>query len=103
MLPSKKEPIYERGEFANVRELVEWAAEAHGEKCAYSYAPNPHKSEIVKKSFIDLREDVRALATVLLDMGCAGKHVALVGKMSYDWVLTYYATLAIGAVLEVGS
>ena len=32
-------------------------------------------------------------------MGCAGKHVALVGKMSYEWVLLYYAVMSIGGVL----
>ena len=34
MLPMKQEPVYERGEFASVRELVEWAALTHGEKIA---------------------------------------------------------------------
>ncbi|MBO7170960.1 MAG: AMP-binding protein [Clostridia bacterium] len=95
----KQEPVYERGEFASVRELVEWAAATHGEKIAYSYAPNPHKSETESKSFLTLAEDVRALATALYARGCAGKHLALVGKMSYEWVLTYYAALAIGAIL----
>ncbi len=99
MLPMKHEPVYDRGEFASVRELVEWAAETHGDKAAYSYAPNPHKSEVERKSFAELGEDVRALATELYAMGCAGKHVALVGKMSYEWVLLYYATMSIGGIL----
>ena len=99
MLPMKHEPVYDRGEFASVRELVEWAAATHGERTAYSYAPNPHKSEVEKKSFTALGEDVRALATALYAMGCAGKHLALVGKMSYEWVLVYYAVLSIGGVL----
>lgn len=99
MLPMKHEPVYDRGEFASVRELVEWASATHGERIAYSYAPNPHKSEVEKKSFARLGEDIRGLATALYARGCAGKHLALVGKMSYEWVLTYFATLSIGGIL----
>lgn len=99
MLPMKHEPVYDRGEFASVRELVEWAAATHGEKIAYSYASKAQKGEVIKKSFTELGADVRALATALYAMGCAGKHVALVGKMSYEWVLVYYAVMSVGGIL----
>ena len=99
MLPMKHEPLYDRGEFATVRELVEWASTTHSERVAFSYAPVPHKNEVEKKTFSQLGEDVRALATALYARGCAEKHLALVGKMSYEWVLVYYALLSIGGVL----
>ena len=95
----KKEALREKIEFKNVRELIEYAGETHGEKIAYSYKPDPHSSDIEKISFLALRDDVRALASQLLAMGCAGKHCALIGKFSYEWALVYYATLSIGAVL----
>ncbi len=96
----KKEMLHERKDFANVRELVEWAADTYGEAPAFSFRTKPTKEETtVKKSFVELRDDVRALATELASMGCAGKHCALIGKSSYEWAITYYATLSIGAVL----
>ena len=95
----KSEALHEKREFESVRALVEWTAEFYGEKLAYSYRPKASKPEIVKKSFINLRDDVRALASELLAMGCAGKHCALIGKFSYDWVLTYFAVLSIGGIL----
>lgn len=94
----KKEILHEKHEYANVRELVEWAAEQYGDNIAYSYRPTP-RAEIVKVSFVQLRDDVRALASELAAMGCAGKNCALIGKFSYEWVLTYFATLCIGGIL----
>ena len=95
----KKHALHEKKEFANVRELVEWAAVEYKDRIAYSYKPNPHKDEIIKIGFVELRDDVRALASELLAMGCAGKHCVLIGKFSYDWARMYFATLSIGAVL----
>ena len=91
--------LHEKKDFVNVRELIEWAAQEYGEKTAYSYRVSPTKPDITKVSFIKFRNDVRALATEMLDMGCADKHCVIVGKFSYEWAVTYYATLCIGAVL----
>ena len=91
--------LHEKHYFANVRELVEWSADTHGEATAFSFRPNPHKTETVLRSFVELRDDVRALASEMLSMGCHGKHCALIGRFSYEWVVTYFATLSIGAVL----
>ncbi len=94
----KNELLHERRDFANVRELVEWAAEEYGENRAFSFRPTS-KSEIEGHNYLELRDEVRALASKLLAMGCAGKHVVIIGKMSYEWALTYYATLSIGGIL----
>ncbi len=91
--------LHKKHTFANIRELVEWSAETHGEKPAFSFRPNPHKDETVTRSFIALRDDVRALASEMLSMGCHGKHCALIGKFSYEWAIVYFAALSIGAVL----
>ena len=94
-----KEMLHERRDFANMRELIEWAGETYGESPAFSYKPNPHKEALEKRSFTEVRDDVRALATEMLSMGCAGKNCIVIGKMSYEWALTYYAVLSIGGVL----
>ena len=94
----KNHVLHEKREFVNVRELVEWSAEFYGEKTIFSFRPDV-KSDVKKISFIKLRDDVRALATEMLEMGCAGKHCVLIGKFSYEWAATYYAALSIGAVL----
>ena len=93
-----KDMLHEPRKFENVRALVEWGAEYYGNDTIYSFRPNP-RADVVKKSFIEFRDDVRALASELLAMGCAGCHCAIIGKLSYEWAATYYAMLSIGGVL----
>jgi long-chain acyl-CoA synthetase len=95
----KSDLLHERYEFNTVREVIEWAGNVHGDKWAYSFMEKPTGKEITRISFAALRRDVRSLASELLSMGCAGKHCVLVGKMSYEWALVYFACLSIGSVL----
>ena len=90
--------IHEPRYFENVRALLEWAAEEYANDTVYSFRPTP-RSEVEKKTFVEFREDVRALASELLAMGCAGRHCAVIGKLSYEWAELYYAVLSIGGVL----
>ncbi len=94
----KNMKLHEKREFATVRELIEWAGAHHNDKIAYSYRETP-RGEVQTASFRQLRDDVRALASEMLAMGCAGKKTVLIGKFSYEWVVTYFATLSIGGVL----
>ena len=93
-----KDMIHEPRYFDNVRSLIEWAAEEYANDTVYSFRPTP-RSEVEKKTFVEFREDVRALASELLAMGCAGRHCAVIGKLSYEWAELYYAMLSIGGVL----
>ena len=95
----KDRVLHEKLEFPNVREMMKQIAELYGDKTAYSFRIKPNDAEAVKKSYIDLRDDVYALATELMSRGYQGKHVSLIGKLTYSWVLVYYATMAIGSVL----
>ena len=96
----KKHLLHEKKEFFCVRDLVEWAAVTYGEeKNLFSFRRDPHDEEVVSISFAQVRDDVRALAVKLAALGCTGKHCAIIGRMTYDWALLYYALLSIGAVL----
>lgn len=94
-----KKPIHEKKVYLNVREAIEDIGEIYAGMPAYAYRIKPHDKEIQKKTYTDLRDDVRALAAEFIARGISGKHVALVGKLSYHWVLVYYATLIAGGVL----
>ncbi len=84
-------------EFTNVRELCEWAGEEYKGKTAYSFRGEGGRTE--KVSFEEFRDDVRGLSSKLISMGCPGKQCVLIGKCSYQWIVTYYAVLSVGAVL----
>ena len=94
-----KKAIHEKKEYLNVREAVEDMGKLYADRVAYSFRIKPSDKEVLKKTYPQLRDDVRALATEFIARGMAGKHIALVGKLSYHWVLVYYAALASGSVL----
>ena len=95
----KDRALHTKIEFPTIRDMVRQVAEMYGDRTAYSFRIKPSDAESVKKSYNDLRDDVTALATELIARGYQGKHISLIGKLSYSWVLVYYATMSIGSVL----
>ena len=95
----KDKILHPRKEHENIRDLIEDVAVLYGNKTAFSYRIKPSDKESVGKSYVELRDDVRALSTEIISRGLAGKHIALIGKLSYDWVVVYYSVLATGSVL----
>ena len=81
-----------------MRELVEWAGKTHKSQYAYSYRKDL-KSDAVRISFEELRNDVRALSSELISMGIEGKKCVVIGKMSDEWALLYYSVIISGGVL----
>ena len=95
----KNQILHEKVEFADVRELIEFAAQRYGDKTVFSYRADSRDKETAKISYIQLRSDVRALTSKLIKTDVNGKHCVLIGKMSYEWAVTYYSVLAAGGVL----
>ena len=95
----KKHMIHEKREWANIREIVEYASTNYGEKTAFSYRIKASDKDVVKISYNKFKDDVRALSSELISMGVDGKHCIIIGKSSYEWILTYYSVLIAGGVL----
>ena len=91
-------PLYDIEPVADFRSLIETAAEKYNQKPAISYRVKPSSSEAVRKTYTEVREDVIALGTSLIRLGGKNKKIAIIGENSYGWALSYFATLAIGAV-----
>ena len=49
--------------------------------------------KIVSYTYKQLRNDVYALGTKLIDMGLKDKHIAIVGENSYNWIVSYLAII----------
>ncbi|MBR7117062.1 MAG: AMP-binding protein [Clostridia bacterium] len=94
-----RDQIHEKVEFGTMRDLVEYFGEKYGDKPSFTYRVNPRDPEPVKKSYTELSASIRAISTELHARGYRGKHIAVIGKHSYPWVLNYFAVLATGAVL----
>ena len=95
----KVKALHEKIEYTNIREMVEDIGEKFSGKPAYRFRLNPHDKEAVVVTYDKLRESIRAITTELLAKGFKGKHIAVIGKHSYPWILSYYSVLAADAVL----
>ena len=95
----KNTKLREKIEFANVKDLVEKVGDMYKGDYVYTYRVNPRDKDIVKVKYEDFREDVRGLAAEFLARGYKGKHLSVIGKLTYPWILVYWATLSIGSVL----
>ncbi len=95
----KDRVLHEKNHFVDVRDFIEQIGERFAGKPAYSYRLDPRAKESTKKNYDVMRDDVRALSTELIAKGFSGKHIAVIGKLSYPWVLMYYSTMCVGSVI----
>ena len=95
----KKIPLNDVPSFINIREMLYYVEQRHGERIAYSYRSNPRDRDVRTVSFRELGKAVRALSTSLLANDLEGKRIALIGTLSYGWICSYLALLAAGATV----
>ncbi|MGI6326851.1 MAG: AMP-dependent synthetase/ligase [Saccharofermentanales bacterium] len=98
-MKNKNYPLYETTVFENIRVMVENVAQKYPDRVAISYKINPQDAQTVDVTYLQARNRVRALGTGLIAMNLRDKHIALIGDATYDWVCSYFALMAIGAVV----
>lgn len=94
----KNYPLYETTVFEDFRIMTENVANKYPDRIAFSFKENPHDSEVIKKTYSETREYIRAIGTGFINEGMREKHVAIVGESSYAWVCSYFALMSIGSV-----
>lgn len=80
----------------NIKAIIDRAANEFGENDAYKFK---RKNEIVSKSFIDVKNDTERFSNILKNLGLLGKHIAVIGATSYEWLITYYGTVSSNGVV----
>lgn len=71
----------------HLRDLIKYGAETHGNLPAYRYKV---KKEVVDKSYNDLNRDSMAISRMVEALGMKGKHSALIGATTYQWISSYF-------------
>lgn len=94
----KKLPVYPSYLYQDMRDLVESTADRYPNRDVFSFRRNPHDETAVRISYPLFRDDIRAIGTEFAARGYTGVHCAIVGKLSYAWVCTFFGLLAVGAV-----
>lgn len=74
------------GNCINLQDFVNQISEDYGSRDAYRYIVG---DAVVGKTFNELKKDVYAIASWLVREGHAGKHIAIIGSTSYNWITTF--------------
>ena len=92
----KKYPLNRVDYYERFRDMIDGMAEKYGDAPAISWFTRKQEEQGV--TYLQLQKDVRCLQESLIQAGLAGKHIAIVGENSYEWLLVYFAVNYCGSV-----
>ena len=95
----KKIRYFKTYEIEDLKDMLEKTANKNGKKTAFKLKDNNGK--IIKKTYIEFKNDVESLATKLIDLGLKNERIAVMGKNSYKWAISYLASTIIGVVVPI--
>lgn len=91
--------VYEMTDVTTIRELMEYAVPLYAERPAFLQYENGQINEI---TYATVNEEMIALATYLRSRFPEGSKIAVTGKNSYHWALTYLAvTSGVGVIVPI--
>ena len=85
--------------FSNIRELVSTTCNTFKEKTAFQIRDGKDAYRYI--SFAEFGNSFYSLATYFLNQGYKDKRIAVVGKNSYQWALSYVAATTVGCVVPI--
>ena len=95
----RKINYFETYEINNLKDMLYKTTLRNQNKVAFRLKNRDGK--IVNKTYLDFKNDVEALGTKLIEMGLKDKRIALIGKNSYEWAVSYLACVIIGIVVPI--
>ncbi|HCU07939.1 MAG TPA: AMP-dependent synthetase [Clostridiales bacterium] len=85
-----QEGMYPVRQVTDLKDILNSSAELFGERTAYLYKERLG-GDYLPISFRQVRDDVNALGTALLDEGLSGMRIGVTGENRYEWVISYLA------------
>ena len=83
----------------DLQEYVNEIEKAYKERDAYRYLSG---DKVIHKTFVQFAHDIRSIASWLTVHGWQGKHIAIIGSSSYNWVTSFLGiTCAAGVVIPI--
>ena len=88
--------FYKVKSIRNLKELVYTVAEKYGDSSAFTFERN---NDVISISYREFKSDVDALGTAFIEDSVKNTKIAVIGENSYEWILTYFATVNSGNVI----
>lgn len=94
-----KEKYHKCEEVTNFKEMLERSATIFKTRTAFKLKDKEGK--IYVKTYEDFQKDVQALGTTLIEKNLLNKRIAVIGKNSYKWAVSYLAASIVGIVVPI--
>ena len=92
--------VYDVKNVCSLRELIENSAEEYPNNTAFVLKDK--NGEIIEVTYTDFYGEIKALATYLCSLGLENKKVAVIGRNSYEWALSYFAvSCGVGIIVPI--
>ena len=92
----RKYPLNKVEYYSTFKDMIEALPKGREDQPAISWFTR--KGEEKGVTLGEFREDVRNLQAYFVKNGFSGKHIAILGENSYEWLLVYFAATYCGAV-----
>lgn len=83
----------------NLKEMLYRSADIYKNRIAFKLKDENKK--IYTVTYEEFKNDVVALGTYLIEKGLENKKIAVIGKNSYKWAVSYFAATIVGVVVPI--
>ncbi len=86
--------------FSSVKSLLENSAKLYGDDTAFIIKDGgPKSTNYIRKSYKEFMNDISYFGTALFAMGYKDKRIAVTGRNSYVWAVSYFSAMIGGGVV----
>ena len=86
-----KRKLYDAVKMNDFRELINRYSTLYSNKVAFEYKETPNSKEHIKVTYGQFADDIKSLATALLNLGLMKKRIAIIAPNRYEWCVSYLA------------
>lgn len=86
-------------EVTNFKDMLDRSASIYKTRTAFKL--KDENGKIYNKTYEELKKEVTALGTNLIEKGLLNKRIAVIGKNSYKWAISYLAASIVGIVVPI--
>lgn len=95
-MKNKPYDLYELSLIRDFKDMIIQKKERKPDDIAFTYSKG--RNQIVKKTYREFYDEVNTLGTWLYKHNLQGKHVAVLGENSYEWLMCFFAIACGGGV-----
>lgn len=78
-----------------IKDIINQCTSEFSDMTAFLY---PSGKDIIEKKYSELKADSEAVSRALESLSLTGKHIAVIGMSSYEWIVSYLGTVNSGSV-----